>query len=133
MVRKTLKIFIDDAVLIPHQTLPDTYNITSAGFRKLKLFAAFLTTYFESYLIVLNHFMWAPPDDLNAKDRLKKIEARGRRMYKRKEIGRRESLSKVTYENAADFFISQGIKNSEDIEKTEIFAVAINRYLSRLQ
>jgi hypothetical protein len=39
----------------------------------------------------------------------------------------------VTYENAADFFISQGIKNSEDIEKTEIFAVAINRYLSRLQ
>ncbi len=133
VVRKTLKVFIDDAVLIPHQTLPDTYNITSAGFRKLKLFAAFLTTYFESYLIVLNHFMWAPPDGLNAKDRLKKIEARGRRMYKRKEIGRRESLSKVTYENAADFFISQGIKSSEDIEKTETFAVAINRYLSRLQ
>jgi glycerol-3-phosphate O-acyltransferase len=133
VVRKTLKVFIDDAVLIPHQTLPDTYNITSAGFRKLKLFAAFLTTYFESYLIVLNHFMWAPPDGLSAKDRLKKIEARGRRMYKRKEIGRRESLSKVTYENAADFFISQGIKSSEDIEKTETFAVAINRYLSRLQ
>ena len=83
VVRKTLKIFIDDAVLIPHQTLPDTYNITSAGFRKLKLFAAFLTTYFESYLIVLNHFMWAPPDGLNAKDRLKKIEARGRRMKTR--------------------------------------------------
>jgi len=39
----------------------------------------------------------------------------------------------VTYENAADFFISQGIKSSEDIEKTETFAVAINRYLSRLQ
>ncbi len=132
IVRKTLKIFIDDAILIPHQTLPDTYNITSAGFRKLKLFAAFLTTYFETYLVVLNHFLWAPPDGLNPKERLKKIEARGRRMYKRKEIGRRESLSRVTYENAADFFISQGIKSSEDIEKTEPFAVAINRYLSRL-
>ena len=118
---------------MPHQILPDTYNITSAGFRKLKLFAAFLTTYFESYLIVLNHFMWAAPDGLKTKDRLKKIEARGRRMYKRKKIGRRESLSKVTYENAADFFMSQGIKSSEDIEKTETFAVAINRYLSRLQ
>lgn len=133
LVRKTLKVFIDDAILIPHQTLPDTYNITSAGFRKLKLFATFLTTYFESYLIVLNHFMWVSPDNLTAKDRLKKIEARGRRMYKRKEIGRRESLSKVTYENAADFFTGQGIKSSEDIEKTEPFAVAINRYLSRLQ
>ena len=132
IVRKTLKIFIDDAIFIPHQTLPDTYNITSAGFRKLKLFAAFLTTYFETYLIVLNHFLWAPPDGLNPKERLKKIEARGRRMYKRKEIGRRESLSRVTYENAADFFNSQGIKSSEDIEKTEPFAVAINRYLSRL-
>ncbi|MFZ0611944.1 MAG: 1-acyl-sn-glycerol-3-phosphate acyltransferase [Desulfobacterales bacterium] len=132
IVRKTLKILIDDAILIPHQTLPDTYNITSAGFRKLKLFAAFLTTYFETYLVVLNHFLWAPPDGLNPKERLKKIEARGRRMYKRKEIGRRESLSRVTYENAADFFTSQGIKSSEDIEKTEPFAVAINRYLSRL-
>jgi glycerol-3-phosphate O-acyltransferase len=133
LVRKTVKFLIDDAILIPHQTLPDTYNITSAGFRKLKLFAAFLTTYFESYLIVLNHLMWAPPNGSNTKDRLKKIEARGRRMYKRKEIGRRESLSKVTYENAADFFISQGIKSSEDIEKTEKFAVAITRYLDRLQ
>jgi glycerol-3-phosphate O-acyltransferase len=130
-VRKTLKSFIDDAIIIPHQTLPDTYNVTSTGFRKLNLFAAFLKTYLESYLIVLNHFMWAPKDALSPKDRLKKIEARGRRMYKRKEIQRREALSKVTYENAIDFFTGQGIKGSEDIEKTEAFAVIVNRYLSR--
>ena len=56
-MRKTIKAFIDDAMLMPHPTLPDTYNITSAGFRKLKLFASFLRTYFESYWIVLNVFM----------------------------------------------------------------------------
>lgn len=132
-VRKTLKAFIDDAILMPHQTLPDTYNVTSAGFRKLKLFAGFLAAYFESYLVALNHLLWAPKNSLQAKDRIKKIEARGRRMYKRKEISRREALSKVTYENAIDFFTSQGIKSSEDIDKTEPYAVAINRYLSRLQ
>jgi len=34
-----LKEFIEDAVLIPHPSLPDTYNVTAAGFRKLRLFA----------------------------------------------------------------------------------------------
>ena len=133
LVRKTLKAFINEAILIPHRTLPDTYNVTSAGFRKLKLFASFLITYFEAYLVVLSYFLWAPVSAATVKERVKKIEARGRRMYKRKEIDRREALSKVTFENAIDFFTSQGIKSSEDIEKSEFFAVAINRYISRLQ
>ncbi len=132
-VRKTLKAFIDEAILIPHRSLPDTYNVTSAGYRKLKLFASFLIAYFEAYLIVLSYFMWAPAGAINIKDRLKKIEPRGRRMYKRKEIERREALSKVTFENAIDFFISQGVKSTEDIDKSEYFAVAINRYLTRLK
>ena len=133
LVRKALKAFIDEAILIPHRTLPDTYNVTSAGFRKLKLFASFLITYLEAYLIVLSYFMWAETGATTIKERVKKIEARGRRMYKRKEIERREALSKVTFENAIDFFTGQGVKSSEDIEKAEFFAVAINRYLSRLQ
>ena len=131
-VRKALKAFIDEAILTPHRTLPDTYNVTSAGFRKLKLFASFLIPYFEAYLIVVSYFMWAPATAATVKERVKKIEARGRRMYKRKEIDRREALSKVAFENAIDFFTSQGIKSSDDIEKLEYFAVAINRYLSRL-
>jgi glycerol-3-phosphate O-acyltransferase len=133
LVRKTLKTFIDEAILIPHRTLPDTYNVTSAGFRKLKFFASFLIAYFEAYLIVLSYFMWAPEKTATVKERVKKIEAKGRRMYKRKEIDRREALSKVTFENAIDFFTSQGIKSSDDLEKAEIYAVEINRYLSRLQ
>ena len=47
-VRKSIKAFINEAILMPHPTLPDTYNLTSAGYRKLKLFARFLTAYLES-------------------------------------------------------------------------------------
>jgi glycerol-3-phosphate O-acyltransferase len=132
-VRKSIKTFIDDAILMPHQTLPDTYNVTSAGFRKLKLFANFLNTYFESYLIAINVFMQYPREELEIKERMKKIEARGRRMYKRKEIERKEALSKITYQNAIDFFTSQGIRGSEDEAQAIPFEEAIQVYLNRLQ
>jgi glycerol-3-phosphate O-acyltransferase len=132
-VRKSVKALIDDGIVIPHQTLPDTYDVTPAGFRKLKLFAFFLKTYFESYWIVLNFFMRNPQDAVKPKDRIKKITARGNRMYKRKEIERKEALSKVTYQNAIEFFTSKGIKGSDNTEKIETYASAIQNALKYLQ
>ena len=132
-VRKCIKAFIDDAIVIPHQTLPDTYDVTPSGFRKLKLFALFLKTYFESYWIVINYFKRKPHNSLKAKDRLKKIAARGDRMYKRKEIERKEALSKINYQNAVDFFTSKGIKGADDSEKIDFYAEAIQNGLRNLQ
>jgi glycerol-3-phosphate O-acyltransferase len=132
-VRKSVKAFIDDAILIPHQTMPDTYNVTSSGFRKLRLFSIFLKTYFESYWIVLNFFQNNSQNSLKAKDRLKKIENNGSRMYKRHEIERPEALSKITYQNALDYFISKGIKGSDNSEKIEFYAKAIQKSLKALQ
>jgi glycerol-3-phosphate O-acyltransferase len=132
-VRKSIKAFIDDGIVIPHQTLPDTYDITPSGFRKLKLFSFFLKTYLESYWIVLNYFMRNPQNSVKSKDRLKKITARGNRMYKRKEIDRKEALSKVSYQNAVDMFSLRGIKGSDNIEKIEIYAGAIQKALKYLQ
>jgi glycerol-3-phosphate O-acyltransferase len=131
--RKAIKALIDDAILMPHQTLPDTYNVTSAGFRKLKFFANFLKTYFESYLIVISAFMHHHKDTLDAKERMKHIENRGRRMYKREEIQRRESLSKITYQNAVDFLLSQGIRGADDNERAAVYLNAVQQYLNRLQ
>ncbi len=131
-VRKTIKVFIDEAVIIPHRTLPDTYNLTSAGFRTLKIFASFLKTFFESYLIVLNFFMRHPPKELNPKERLKKIQSRGNRMYKRKLVERPEALSKINYMNAMDLFAAKGIKNAEDMEKIQYYANILQRYLDLL-
>jgi glycerol-3-phosphate O-acyltransferase len=131
-VRKNIKIFIDDAILMPHATLPDTYNLTSAGYRKLLLFSGFLKTYFESYFIVLNFFMRYPEKFVNTNDRLKKVHSIGNRMYKRKEIERREALSKINFQNAVDYFTSHGVRSSDDNDKIEFYAKAIKRYMSYL-
>jgi glycerol-3-phosphate O-acyltransferase len=128
-VRKSLKAFIDDAIIIPHPLLPETYNITSVGFRKLRLFARFIQTYFESYWVVLNFFMRYPKNTVDADSRARKILSRGNRMYKRREIGHKEALSKINYKNAEDFFITHGISGSEDKEQIEIYANAIQQYL----
>ncbi len=132
-IRKTIKAFIDDAIVIPHQTLPATYDITPTGFRKLHLFALYLKTYLESYWIVLNYFMRNPQNSAKSKDHLKKITNRGDRMYTRKEVERREALSRVSYQNAVDLFASQGIKGSEDTEKINHYAGAIQHALKHLQ
>jgi glycerol-3-phosphate O-acyltransferase len=132
-VRKTIKAFIDEGIVIPHQTLPDTYDVTPSGFRKLKLFALFLKTFLESYWIVLNYFMRNPQTSGKSKDHLKKITNRGNRMYKRKEVERKEALSKVSYQNAVELFTRYGIKGTEDTEKIKIYAAAIQNALKHLQ
>ncbi len=127
-MRKNLKTFIDDAILMPHPTIPDAYNLTSMGFRKLKLYTGFLTPYFESYKIVLNYFNTAKKKPVSNRDRLKKIESLGNRMYRNEEIERKEALSKVNYKNAVNFFISRGITGSGDTERIEHFAGALRKF-----
>ena len=63
---------------------------------------------------------------------MKKIQSIGTRMYKRREIELKESLSKINYTNAIDFFASRGIRGSENQEKITPYSEAIQRYLSLL-
>jgi glycerol-3-phosphate O-acyltransferase len=130
MVRKTLKAFIDDAILTPHPTLPDTYDISAPGFRKLLCFASFLKTYFESYWVVLKVLKAHNRRDLVKKERTKKIRALGNQLYKRREIERREALSQVNYENGQTFFNFKGIRGAEDHEKIESYTQIIRKYMS---
>ncbi len=131
-LRKTIKSFIDDAIIIPHPTLPETYNITSAGFRKLKHYSHFLKTYFESYWIVLSYFRKNPQKDISSKDRIKKIQAYGTKLYKNKEIDLLESLSKINYTNGVNFFTTHNVKGSEDSEGIEFYTGIIQNYLGRI-
>jgi glycerol-3-phosphate O-acyltransferase len=129
-VRKNIKAFIDDAILMPHPTMPDTYNLTAVGFRKLKLFAGFLATYFESYLVVLKYFETdTRKKPRESKDRLKKIETLGNRMYRKEEIERKEALSKVNYKNGVSFCTNLGIAGPKDREKIDHYTEAIRKYL----
>ncbi|MFW6081655.1 MAG: glycerol-3-phosphate acyltransferase, partial [Desulfosalsimonas sp.] len=114
VVRENLETFIKEAILTPHPTLYDTYNLTSAGFRKLNLFAGFLTPYFESYWVVLNFYLrYTRKSIYDIKDYTKKIQAFGNRMYKRNEILRKEALSKMNYKNAVERFAEQGLTGPE--------------------
>ena len=131
-LRKTIKSFIDDAIIIPHPTLPETYNITSAGFRKLKHYSRFLKPYFESYWIVLNYFRRNPQNGNPLKDKLKKIQTYGNRLYKNKEIDLIESLSKINYMNGINFFTTHNVKGSEDGEGIEFYTETIQNYLARI-
>jgi glycerol-3-phosphate O-acyltransferase len=64
---------------------------------------------------------------------VKKIETSANRMYKRQEIEHPEALSKVSYQNAVEFFTSQGIKGSDDVEKIDFYKDAIRKSLKALQ
>ncbi len=131
-VRKTIKSFIDDAILMPHPTIPDSYQITSSGYRKLKLFAAFLKPYFQSYRVVLHFFKTNRKEKLDTKDRLKKIQTLGHQMLKNKEIDLVESISKVNYANGLSYFSTNGIKNHENEARIAHFETLIQTYLNLL-
>ncbi len=129
IVRKTLKSFIDDGILVPHPTLPDSYNLTSTGFKKIKLFAGFAQPFLEAYLIVLNYFKKYPKNTHNHNKRLKKIQSGGEQTYKRGEIKRKESLSIINYTNAVNFFVKNGVRGSEDQQKISFYSDAIKKHL----
>ncbi len=132
IVDTSIETFIRSGILLNHPTLTSTYNLTSAGLKKLKVYSRFLKTYFESYWIVLNYFMRYNQNSIDPKDRLKKIQSIGNRMYKRNEIELKEALSKVNYDNAVGYFMSSGVKGIENTEKIEFYADEIQKYLKCL-
>jgi len=129
LVRKSIKSFIEDAILSPHATLPDTYQITATGLRKFKLFTAFLTTYFVSYWVVLAYLKRTPRNGNPPKERLKKIQALGKTLFKHEEIELPESLSKINFANGLNFFGTHGVKGSENVDEIEAYEKTIRNFL----
>ncbi len=131
-VRKCLKAFINEAIVIPHPTMPDTYNLTSAGFRKLKGFSGFLKPYLESYLVVLTVLSKGSQINANPKKQLKKTISRGNRMYRRKTITLKESLSQTNFSNAIALFKAKGIRGDKGNDLIDHYEQMITNYLERL-
>jgi glycerol-3-phosphate O-acyltransferase len=129
-VRKSLKAFIDDAAVTPHATLPDTYNITSAGFRTLKLFSRLIKVYFESYWVVLNHLTHQTDALDNPKAQIKKIQSRAAKMFKNNEITLNEAISKITFQNGLTNFQARGIQSAADEKEIHYYAHELKEYLN---
>jgi len=132
LIRKSLKAFAKDGVLVPHSDNEEIYKVTPTGLKKLRLYSSFLRTYFESYWIALNYFMQFSQNSIDPKERLKKVQSVGNRMYKRNEIELKEALSKVNYDNAITYYLSNGVKGSENTEKINYYADEIQKYMKRL-
>ncbi len=132
MVNTSIDTFVKAGILLNHPELPGSYNLTSTGLKKLKVYSSFLKAYFESYWIALNFFMRYQQDAVDPKDRLKRIQSIGNRMYKRNEIELKEALSKVNYDNALGYFITSGVKGLENTDKIEFYADEIQKYLNCL-
>ncbi|MBF0113071.1 MAG: glycerol-3-phosphate acyltransferase, partial [Desulfamplus sp.] len=126
----SIRAFIDDGIMVPNQSFSDTYNLTSEGYRKLKGFSEFLRPFLESYKVALMYFERYPKDKHDPKERIKKMQSKGISYYKRQEIMLKESLSKINYTNAANFFINNGVQGSEDIEEIKKYKEIIEELLT---
>lgn len=120
-LRKTIKAFIDDAILSPHPTLPDTYTITSPGYRKLNDFAAFLYPFIEAYWLTFKWLSQEPKKNMDPKARLKKIINFGDHLMKKRTINQAESLSVSKIENAILYFNKSGLRGVEDEDAIRIY------------
>jgi glycerol-3-phosphate O-acyltransferase len=130
-LRKCIKVFIDAELLTPHPTQPETYTITSPGYRKLKQFAAFLKPFIESYGLVLKWLARQAADKRSSKDRLKKVLLFGNILLKQGEIERPETLSKFNIENALSYFSKAGLHGKEDAQLITFYEDRIDLYQKR--
>lgn len=125
-----LKAFVNDGIVVPNPMMTDTFNVTSEGFRKLKLFSSLLNPFLESYKVTLLFFETFPRDKYDEKERIRKIQSMGVKMYRHQNIVLKESLSKINYINACNFFINKGIEGSENLDTIEIFKKLIDGLLN---
>ena len=95
---------------------PDTYNLSSEGFRKLVFLAGYAEPFLESYRTALVYFAKNRRNHHHKAKMLKKMLAIGNRMHRQGEIRLKESISKANYANAIAFFGKNKVRGSEDEE-----------------
>jgi glycerol-3-phosphate O-acyltransferase len=108
--------------------MPDTYNLSSEGFRKLVFFAGYIEPFLESYRTALVYFSKNRRNHHDRSKMLKKMLNIGNRMLRQGEIRLRESISKANYDNAINFFTKNGIRGSEDEEEIRRWNDTLQRY-----
>jgi len=128
-ISNCIKGFISEGILVPDPDRMDMLNLTSRGLRKLKWFAAFMLPFLESYETALLYFEKEKKIPQDEKEVAKKIHSHGSRLYKRKQVSLKESLSLINYRNAARFFSRNGINGSDDQIQINYYKQIINRLI----
>ena len=113
-ISNCIKAFLNDGIIIPDPILHESYNITSSGLKKIKCFAEFLLPFLESYSTVLSYYKKYAKNEHEPKERIKKIQSMGSKMYKQNVILLKESLSKVNYINATKYCIKNNLSTPKN-------------------
>ena len=129
VVRRTIEAFVEDAILVPHPLLSDTYGLTAAGYRKLILLAGLLASLLESYAAVLEILMTAESGRPKKRDPLQQVRAGGRRMLRRGLVTRPEALALGNLSNAIAFFAGRGIRSPNDAIHAGPYRALLRQYL----
>ena len=128
-IEKCLHGYVNEGILVPDNTAPDMYRITSKGLRKLKWLAAFLLAFLESYKTTLLYFEKYKSGKHEGKERVKKISSLGAKLYKGNLITLKESLSSLNYKNSANYFSKNKINGSDDHTQIEYYKSIIDRLI----
>ncbi len=116
-IAMAIKGFVNQGFLVPAAEGEELFDLTSSGRREMKMFAAFMLPFFESYLTVLTYLEKEKHESQDIKGMAKKVLSLGSKLYKRKQIRLKESISLVTYQNALRVFCTKNIPESEEEDK----------------
>ncbi len=134
LVGRSLAFFVRQAALVPHPSLPDTYNLTAAGYRTLRLFALFLKTFLETYRVAVTGMLQeTDAPEGNPRERVRAIAALGRTLLRDRRIDHPEALSRVSLENAVFGFTGRAPQGAERRPWLLAQAGAIDRALRSLK
>jgi len=129
IIQENIDAFLRQALLAPHPAKPDTYNLTPDGLTKLRSFSGFLKTYLESYWVALRFLNQDAGETTETEDQLRKTMQMGNRIYRTKEIERKEALSKVSFNNALAFFNGRTVNRSGNPDVMGFYTRELRKYL----
>ena len=116
-INQVIAYYVSQDFIYKSENQEDTYRISHQGLKALSCFASLLRSYFESYWIVLRATKYLAKKPCSEKDFLKKINSLGNKLYKLELVERFESVSRITFENALQYFCEKGvIKRDEKYE-----------------
>ena len=126
-ISAAIKGFTNEGIIVPDSRTTDLFHVTSRGLKKLKMFAAFLQPFFESYKTCLHYFEKYDTDKHDQKERVKKIHSIGSKLFKSKVVTYKESLSQINYRNAANYFSQNKVTGPGDHVQIEYYKNILDR------
>jgi len=111
------------------------YLLTHQGLKAANAFHGLIRNYFEGYWLVLRAFRYLQNKSYTEKDFMKKILSLGEKVLKLELIERPESISKIIFGNALQYYVEKGViekkideARSKDKDQ-EWYSDAGNRFL----